>query len=104
GPCGIELSRDVGAGEAERRSLRHALDLLVLLRMLLEEHRFQQMGERHIEPVEPVRRLVAVMAVAMPAPARRQYNVAGLHRRLLAVNDRIRTPAVDDDAQRMRRM
>ena len=76
----------------------------VLLRMLLEEHRLEQMGERHVEPVEPVGGLVAVMAVAVPAPAGREHHVAGLHRRLLAVDDRVRALGVDDDAQRMRRM
>ena len=103
-PRGVELSRDVGAPEAERRGLHHALDRRVLLRMLLEEHRLEQMGERHVEPVEPIGRLVAVMAVAVPAPAGRQHHVAALHRRLLAVDHRVRALAVDDDAERVRRM
>src|SRR5213075_2071305 len=38
-PRGIELSRDVSTLEAIRRRLHHAVDLGVLLRMLLEEHR-----------------------------------------------------------------
>ena len=62
------------------------------------------MRQRHVEPVEPVRRLVAVVAVAVPAPAGREHHVAGLHRRLLAVDGRVRALAIDDHAQRVRRM
>ena len=75
-----------------------------LLRMLLEEHRLEKVGERHVEPVEPVGGLVAVVAVAVPAPAGREHHVARLHRHLLAVDRRERALAVDDDAQRMGRV
>jgi hypothetical protein len=44
------------------------------------------------------------MAVLVPAPARREDDVARLHRRLLAIDRRVRPVRVDDHAQGMRRV
>ena len=87
-----------------RRRCRDRADLLVFVRMLLEEHRLQQMGGRNVQAIEPIGRLVAVVTVAMPAVAGGQHDVAGLHRRLLAVDHRIDPLPSRMTAQRVRGM
>ena len=72
--------------------------------MLLEEHRLEKPRQRHVEAVEPVGLLGAVVAVAVPAPARGEDDVAGLHRMLVAVDHRVSALRVEDHAQRVRRM
>ena len=72
--------------------------------MLLEEHRLEQVRERHVEAVEPVGLLGAVVAMAVPAPAWSEDDVAGLHRVLVAVDHRVGALRVQDHAQRVRRM
>ena len=72
--------------------------------MALDIHRLQQMDERHVQPVEPVGLFGAVMAVAVPAAARRQHDVAVQHRVLLAVNDGPGAVAVQNHPERMRRV
>src|SRR5712671_5320145 len=101
-PRRIEPAGDVGSREAERRALNHALDLFIALRMLLEEHRLEQVGEWDIEAVEPVGGLIAIVPVSMPAPAGGEDHVSGFHRHLLAVDGGESALAVDDDAQRVR--
>ena len=64
-----QAARDRRAREAERRIRHHALDLGVPVGVLLVEHRLEQVGERHVEAVEPVGGRAAVVAVAVPAPA-----------------------------------
>jgi predicted nucleic acid-binding Zn ribbon protein len=73
--------------------------------MRFEEHRFERVDERHVEIVDPVRRNVSRVAVAMPAPRRRQHDVARQHRDALAVDRGIRTRvAFDDQPQGVRRV
>ena len=72
--------------------------------MLLAERRAEEARERRVEPVEPDHRPRAVVAVIVPGPGRRHHEVAGLHRQLLARNRRISALALDDEAERTRRM
>ena len=102
GGRGVEPAPDRVAGEAQRRVLGDRLDALETVGVVLDEHRFEQMDQRHVEPVEPVGRPVAVMAVAVPLPARGQHDVPGVHRRLDAVDRRIGAFGVDDDPERVR--
>ena len=42
---------------------------------VLVKHRFEQMRQRHVQSVDPVSRLVAVLPMPMPAPAGRQHHI-----------------------------
>ncbi len=52
----------------------------------LEEHRLEQLHQRHVQKVEPVGAGAAVVAVAVARPVRRQQHVARLHGDLDAVD------------------
>ena len=72
--------------------------------MLLAERRAEKSRERRVEPIEPDHRRGAEIAVVMPGPGRRHHEVAGLHRQLLAGDRRVGALALDDKAERARRV
>ncbi len=73
--------------------------------MRLEEHRVEQLHQRHVKHVEPVGAGAALVAVAMPAPVRRQHHVARHHGEPLAVHHRVGAGlGVDHEPQRVRRV
>src|SRR5260370_23131727 len=57
--------------------------------LFLTERRAEKSRERRVEPVEPNHRRGAEVAVVVPGPGRRHYEVAGLHRQFLAGDRRI---------------
>ena len=57
--------------------------------------------QRRVERVEPDDRRIAPVDVLVPGPARRDDEVAFLHRAVLAVDDGRRAGAFDHEAQRV---
>ena len=73
---------------------------LRLRRALLGEAGVEEAHQRDVEAVEPDHRLVAVVAVVVEGPRRRDDEVAVAHRRALAVDGRVGALAVEHQAQR----
>ncbi len=101
---GDELVRDqIHAVDRNRLALR-PVERLGVLRIRLVERRAEEARERRVEAVEPDHRRGAEIAVVVPGPGRRHHEVAGLHRQLLAGDRRVGALALDDEAQRARRV
>src|SRR3546814_10948892 len=62
-------------------------NLLCSMRMRLDIHPFQEMGQRHIQAVQPIGGLIALMTVPVKHPTRGQKHVASIHRHLDAIHD-----------------
>ena len=77
---------------------------LRLRRALLGEAGVEEAHQRDVEPVEPDDRIVAVVAVVVEGPRRRDDEVAVAHRRALAVDRRVGAFAVEHEAQRRLRV
>jgi hypothetical protein len=60
--------------------------------------------ERQIQSVEPDHRAIALVAVIVPFPRRREHHVAAFHHDLLALDRGEAAFALDDEAQRERRV
>ncbi len=79
--------------------------LLELLGVGFEEHRVEEMHQRHVEEVEPNGAIRAVIAVAVPAPVGREHDIVGRHRQPRAIDGGIGAGlGVDDEAQRVGRV
>src|SRR3546814_9193819 len=63
-------------------------NLLCSMRMRLDIHPFQEMGQRQIQAVQPIGGLIALMTVPVKHPTRGQNHVASIHRHLDAIHDR----------------
>ncbi len=66
----------------------------------LGERGIEQAHDRNIEPVHPHHRPVALVAVVVPGPRRRDDEVARLHDRPLAIDGRVGARTLDHEAQR----
>ena len=99
----ILVGDEIHAVDRDRFALR-PVDRLLVVGMLLAERRAEEARERRVEPVEPDHRRGAEVAVVVPGPGRRHHEVAGLHRQLLAGDRRVGALALDDEAQRARRV
>jgi hypothetical protein len=53
----------------------------------LEEHRIEQVDERHVEEVDPHRRFRPRVPVPVPGPTRGEQHIPGEHRHLHTVDD-----------------
>ena len=74
------------------------------LRVMLRETGAQEADQRHVEHVEPNRRLPAFVAMLVPRPRRRDDEVARSHVAALARDGRISVLAFDDETQRRGRV
>ena len=59
---------------------------LLIFRVILSEAAAQIVHQRQVEAVEPDHRLIAGIAVIVPAPLRRQNKVAGAHGGAFAID------------------
>ena len=84
-----------GIARRQRQRLR-------LVRIILAEHGAEELRERIVQRVEPDHRLAAGMAVIVPAPIRRQHEIARMHRHALAFDGRISAAAFDDETHGVR--
>src|SRR6516165_3876604 len=94
----IKLPSNLRAPEPIWGVHNEAFNLFAPLRVLLVEHWLKQLCKRHVQTIEPICRLVAIVAVGVPAPTGREHNVAGLHWSFLAIHHRKRTFTVDNDS------
>src|SRR4029450_1010964 len=67
-----------GVAVGERRRLR-------VLRIVLAEDSAKELTERIVKRIEPDHRRIAKMTVVVPAPARREYEIARPHWHALAL-------------------
>ncbi len=65
----------------------------------LGEARVEQAHDRDVEPVEPDHRLVGLVAMVVPGPGRCDHEIAGQHRRALAIDRGIGALSLDNEAQ-----
>ena len=75
-------------------------DRLNFIGVSLGESGIEKRDDRDIESIEPDDRHVAGISMIVKRPRRRDDEIAGMHRRALAVDGRIRAVAFDDKAQR----
>ena len=59
---------------------------LLILRIVFRETAAQIVHQRQIEAIHPDNRLIALVAVVVPAPLRRQNKVTGPHLRAFAID------------------
>src|SRR3546814_11480329 len=79
-------------------------NLLCSMRMRLDIHPFQEMGQRQIQAVQPIGGLIALMTVPVKHPTRGQNHVASIHRHLDATHDGKGALALQDDRSEERRV
>ena len=107
---GDVLRRPVGAVRQHARAIAHqqvlviALGVLLLLVEMLVETRLEEVDGRHVQHVEPHHRFLRGVAVVVDGPVRRQHEVARRHDGLLAVDLGVGALAVEDEADRRRRV
>src|SRR6266508_2852637 len=80
------------------------LDRLAALRIALLHDLVQRRDERKIQTVEPQYRLLRIVGVIVPGELGRENQITGLHDALLAVDRRVSTVALNNEAQRRRRV
>ena len=92
----VPKAREAHAFRTRRRLRRNVV--------ILGKSCVKKSHRRNVQPVKPHHRLRhafnAVIAVIMPVPRRRNDEVSGMHRGALAADRRVRTLAIDDEAQR----
>ena len=82
-----------GLVDGARVSLLHA-------REGFEERAFEGSHERNVETVLPDNRLPGLIAVVVPRPARREYQVSRVHHGLLAFDGCVGSAPLHDEAER----
>ena len=75
-----------------------------LARIVLAKDRAEELAEGIVECVQPDHRRRAKMTVVVPGPARRENEIAGMHRDALALDRGVGAFALDDEPQRIRRV
>lgn len=102
GCCRLVERRERRLPPERNRGLRNAHDVLLQpVRVALEEHRLEQVDERHVEYVYPEALVRACIRVRMPAPAGRQENVSRPHFNPHTVNNRVGALSFENDPQRV---